>query len=357
MKSIIQKFLFLRYILIIIFSFSFFYSCKDDPVRPNSPPTDTSDIYNWQVISYSGKLKGLFVADSNNIFLISPNNKPLFFNGLTIDEINLNDPQFTFITLAGFDKNNVIFGGSSQQPDWEPTIKKWTNGNIETYIIQNDSGYSISDILMDGSNQAWITSSGKNNVYYFNSGTFTKYKLDDSVQESILYKDNLNQLYAFGIYIERRWQNIVKILYSYKFINNSFEILSKDSINYPSVKTEYILKCGTDIFMIAHPSSFDQIYYFNGTAWIYYLTVPENYSISNIGGLSKDYFLFFSGAEKIYIWDGNWHQEDSIKFPSYPSFVSIGNSSIIINNDNVYFTAFANYHYFYESFLIIGKKK
>jgi len=341
-------------ILLITLSF-LIASCKDNSVAPKPPITiDSSDIYDWKVITSTYPMRGLFVADSNNIFINSYGYKPLFYNGNTIEDINLHDPAFIYEILGGYDKNNVIFGGSTE-PYGNPVIKKWTNGSLTSYTIGNDSGTSIADILMVGPDQAWISSAGRNKVYYFNSGSFTRYMLDDSVQEGRFFINSAGQLYVFGLYVENRNPNPAFImLYTYKFNNNQFQLILRDSLYPHSDKTDYLLKCGTDMFMITHPDMFDQLYLFNGSSWEYYITAPK--MISNVGGTSKDYFVMFSASNlSAYIWNGNWRKEDSLKFSNIPPFYSLANSSIIIKDDDVYFTE--EDWEASTSFLIIGKKK
>ncbi len=257
--------------------------------------------------------------------------------------------------VKGYDQNNVFFGGGHVS-NKNPVLKKWENGSITTYPILNDSGISIHDILTFGANQAWVTTVGSNNIYKFNTGQYIKYVLDDSIKNAKFFKNASGDLFVFGVYTERNINNTIsEVLYSYKFENDSFVLVSKDSIYPATPKTDYLMNCGTDMFMISSPDQFNQIYLFNGNKWEYYITAPE-YNISNIGGISKNYFVtFFASRLSIYMWNGNWRKEDSLKFPNYPPFFSIGSSSIIINNRNVYFTAKSVSDN--VSFLIIGKIK
>ena len=340
--------------LLITLSF-LIISCNDYSVSPKPPiEIDSADIYDWTVIPFPGYLEGLFVADSNNIFINASFYKPLFYNGTTIKEIELNDPNFKITTLDGFNKYNVIFGGGIQVAHADPIIKKWTNGNISSFTIINDSGTYIGDILMVGPDQAWISSAGENKIYYFNSGSFTRYLLDDSVQGGRFYKNHAGQIFVFGLYVENRNPGPVFImLYTYKFYNGQFRLILRDSLYPHSDKTDYLLKCGNEMFMITHPDPFDELYRFNGSNWEYYITAPE--MISNVGGISKDYFVVFCASSlSVYIWNGNWRKEDSLKFPNYPPFYSLASSSIAIKDQDVYFTA---EDFLGDSFFIIGRKK
>jgi hypothetical protein len=345
MKSIIQKLLFLKYIFIFIFSFALLYSCKDDPVNPPPIPQDTSDIYDWKVIDVGGILVDVYVADSLNVYL-NTGTIPYLYNGDTVQPFDLHDPTFILNGINGFDKNNIFFGGGNPNVTRNPSIKKYSYGSITTYTINTDSTYYIGSMLVEGPDRAWIGTQGGRKVYYFDSGIFSEYILDDTLLFPFFYRDNQGSLYIFA----NTKENGKEYLSVYKNVSNIFEFIRKDLISYPSEKIPLLYECGSDLVMTADRNYYNKLYYFNGYDWIYYMT--SDFSISKLGGKSKNNLIALNIHPSIWIYnEEKWDKEDSLILNIYGSYYSYG-GHIKIKDDRVYFVMqFQNL----DSKLIIGK--
>jgi hypothetical protein len=166
---------------------------------------------------------------------------------------------------------------------------------------------------------------GGRKVYYFDSGIFSEYILDDTLLFPFFYRDNQGSLYIFA---------------------NTKE----NGKEYLSVYKNLLYECGSDLVMTADRNYYNKLYYFNGYDWIYYMT--SDFSISKLGGKSKNNLIALNIHPSIWIYnEEKWDKEDSLILNIYGSYYSYG-GHIKIKDDRVYFVMqFQNL----DSKLIIGK--
>jgi len=289
-------------------------SCNKDvnPVKPNDTlppvkPPDTISRYIWTPYWFNSELFNLYAADTNALYIIG-NNLLLFFNGVNLSLYNLNDPNFAVVNVYGYDKNNIfVYGQTVNNNIILPEIKKITNGNINTYLLDNDYSLPL-DILVTGPNQAWFSSYNKNRLYYFDNGTIKKYSItdNDSISSGIFYLNKNNELFVFArklIYATHGF------LYSYKYINDNFQLLSSDcyDILNPDCLQDFIIRCGSDAIMIGYNTL---IRYFNGNEWVLHSNL-DSIGPVKIGGISKDSLVALFTPSNIYTYGGiKWRLEN-----------------------------------------------
>ena len=296
------KTLSLTNLIILTFLFS---SCSDDnPVTPVKPSTalDTSNLYDWKLDTiYGYNCDFVYTADSNNVF-ISAYPAPLYYNGQTYTELNMQDPLFICDYPAGYDKDNVFFGGGKSGTYLgDPILKKWTNGNVVSYTITGDSGVAIRDIFVTGKEECWVSTQERYKIYHFNSGEITPYSLDSGQRGSVFCVNNSGALLAISVKFQNDSYSILRV---YTFDNGSFSTVSLDSVN-TMFMSPGCTRSGNDILYTGEK----EIIYFNGTTWIKLCDAPVSSPFSNIGGVSRNNFISYgkpdSGPWQIFVWNGN----------------------------------------------------
>ncbi len=289
-----------------------FSSCSDDnPIKTTPPNTslDTSNIYDWELDTiYGYNCENVYTADSNNVF-ISAYPAPLYYNGRTYTELNMQDPLFICDYPAGYDKDNVFFGGGKSGTYLgDPILKKWTYENVSSYTLTGDSGVGIRDIFVEGKEECWISTLERYKVYHFNAGILTAYPLDSGQRGSVFYRDNSGVLYAVS---PKFLNSSNSLLREYRFENGEFQAVRMDTVSNSEMAVGGT-RCGSDILITKE----QEIMYFDATKWLKLCDAPVSAPYSNIGGVSKDNFVAFGksdiGPWQIYAWDGNkWTIEGS----------------------------------------------
>ena len=300
-------------IYLILFPVFLFLACKEDSVSIQNPPQqiDTIDRYEWAIDTiYGYAFNNLYVADSNNVFITSPLSL-VYYNGETYSPISVNDPDFRFSNVKGFDWNNVFAGGNRVNSS-TPVLKKVENTSVSSFEITGDTGGTISGIFPNGPNQSWLSISESNTVYFFNSGLFIPYALDSGVREGSFFRDSLNTLYYIGI---KPFSTYNFRFYFYKYVNNYFELINIDSINSGTELYGFFMKCGSDLVALGRTS----IYYFANGGWEKLCNTPEFLPIT-ICGSSKNHLVCYGQTSDItgaiFTWDGEkWHEEKSQMIP------------------------------------------
>jgi hypothetical protein len=333
-----------KYFAIILLIISMFItSCEDDPVKPKIPPAlDTIDVYDWTIDTIYGYNCGIvYAADSDNVF-ISAYPKPLYYNGSTYQPMNLMDPLYISLSIAGYDKDNVFFGGGISGTYWgDPVLKKWTSGNIDSYTLTGDSGVGITRIFIEGTDECWFSTTERYKVYHFNGGTFDSYTLDSGCRAATFFKDISGTLYAFAI----KPLGMYDVEHSYfRFSNESFQLFGRDTVTQTSEISYYgPFVCGRDLLR----SGRNSIFYFNGSGWEK-LCNTLNFRPYMLDGISKDNFLCYgqsqAGPWEIYTWNGaNWKRERNRNIYHY-----LADATISITNTTVEIILFVsgglNYH-------------
>jgi hypothetical protein len=342
LKPVLQAFLFINIM--------FFVSCSDDKVTPPPPVSaDTIDRYDWtQDTLYGIRLYDTFVLDSLNVYFVGYP-YPVHYNGKTYAEININPPGFSEV-ISAYDINNVFIGGGIPGvPFGDPILKKITNGVIESYTIQSDSGVFILDILPDGPNSCWISTVGRWNVYYFDNGIFNRYSLDSGSEEGHFYKNNNGQIFVVTNKVLSANDYEVSV---FKFIDNSFMKVLSDTVNPYTDKQYYIFRSGNDLLR----AGLNGIYYYVENSWIILVNTPD-YSPVDIGGNSKGEFVTYEYAVlsqyKLFTWNGlKWKEERNPLIPKRNLFgISVG-----VKGDFAVLTSIPPYAN-YVTFVTKGKLK
>lgn len=309
----IKKFLQIQSIYLILFPVFILLACEKDLVSIQTPPpdTDTLDRYEWSIDTiYGYAFNNIYVADSNNVFITSPLSL-VYYNGETYSPINVNDPDFRFRGVSGFDRNNVFVGGNSVSSN-NPVLKKIENTSVSSYEIIGGASSFIADIFDVGLNQAWLSISERNSVYFFNSGVFIPNALDSGVRGGGFFRDSLNTLYYIGM---KTFLNNNYRYYFYKYANDYFELINIDSVNTVSELYGTFMKCGSDLIALGRTS----IYYFTNGRWVKLCNTPKFLPIT-ICGTSKNHLVCYGQTSDItgaiFTWDGEkWHEEKSQRIP------------------------------------------
>jgi hypothetical protein len=305
-------------------------SCSEDPLSPppnNDPGINTVAMYEWDIDTLQGyRLDGLYIADTNNIYIAS--RPPLYYNGVGYTQIDIQDPNFLGSIVSGYDRDNIYFGGVSSSI---ATIKKWDGFAVTSHSIANEYLGSVNSILPLGPDDLWLSVSEKNRVYHFSSGTFTVYSLDvDSVRGEYFFMNSMGELYLFGYELS----NDTDYKYIYKYENDQFTRLSVTA-TCANCKLFYSLGfCDQDILNV----SGYKVFYFNGFDWSAFVnTLPNtfNFPPMKVGGISKTNFMcYYSDAypyvNSLLIYrDNKWTWEKSLKFIG--SYISVSQLSVFEN--------------------------
>jgi hypothetical protein len=300
--------------LLLLLAAMIISSCSDDTTGPsgnNGIIVDTIDTYDWTIDTiFCYNCGNVYSADSNNVF-IAAYPAPLHFDGINYKRIDLMDPSFICQGVAGYDKDNIFFGGGISGTYWgDPVLKKWTKGNIVSYTLTGDSGITIADIFVEGPEECWLSTSEKHRVYHFESGSIKSYPLDSGTRISIFYKDVYANLFAFPIKLLN--ETDYEYFY-YRLYNDTFQLLSKDTVTQTSEMYLGTFRCGADFLRRGRKS----ILCFDGERWVT-LCVTLGFHPFLIAGDSKENIVCYgqstlgNGPWGIYTWNGtNWKQERS----------------------------------------------
>lgn len=344
-------------ILKVFFIALLFSSCSEDPVKPPPIVSDTTGMFIWSATSpINYPITDMYVADTNAIYLAA---------GVLLKSSGMYSPQVIDLGLGnsaysvnGYDKNNIFVG--VWDFNFTPSItvlKKITNGVISSYTIQNDTGRGVRNILPMGPNEAWLITQQGNAAYYFNSGTFTQYAVNGGGKAGKFYKDRFGNVYLFAL---MNGNTTTDYMYSYKFSNSSFQIVSIDTVGSGTGKSGFLSYCGKDILMAGAYS----VFYFDGQVWLPHRASQNQFLMRLLGGKSKDDTLYALGPEGIsgsgpsspQIWSGNaWKVEDKgfnfsfrdeIIYPgSYPR-------SIFIKDRKLYLVVLT---FSWSAYLLVGR--
>jgi hypothetical protein len=350
--------------LVVPFLLVSFYSCSDNPVNnniDNQNEIDTNSKYDWTYQYTNGWLYGFYIADTANIFFAAEPT-PLFYNGNEFKTLDLHDPHFICFGPTGYDKNTVYFGGRENYSlQYGPlAFKKWSNGNVNSYVITDDSLNNVNDMLIVGYDKLWISPGYNNRIYYFDNGTITTYYLSDTgITRGHFYKDKNQIIHLFKYKQDRK--NGKNYLYHYEYQNDEFMRISIDSNILGQGHDGWFIglfQCGDDLIM----PSYIYTYYFDGNNWqILFdqrqIMPPFNIQINNMCGTSKDNLLIYSngwgGNSSIFIYrDKKWSWERSIFYQTPP--IRDFMNCFQIYKDRVYDDFSSTYYY---SVLNKGKLK
>jgi|WetSurMetagenome_2_1015567.scaffolds.fasta_scaffold07866_2 hypothetical protein len=329
-------------ILVLYFVILSLCSCnkEENPVKTVEPPPppgpDTVSRYKWTVTPFYAPAYNLYVADTNNIYVVLVSYLVLF-DGTNYSPVIV-EPNYDVFNVYGYDKDNIFATGYYKNNNaLIPFVKKITGGNIQTYTYENEQDISF-DILVTGPNQAWFSSFYESKVYYYDNGNLSVYRLsdNDSISTGRFYKDQNSNLYVFAS--NSRSSYFFGNLYTYKFYGNDFNLIRTDVIDIHNCdgKTHLISRCGLDAVMIPF-NSMSKLYYFNGSDWIIHSSPFENDVPTKVGGVSRDSLTaYFGPSDVLYTFGGTkWRKENQV----LPIAMTAG---VMTNTEakfgNIYFT-------------------
>ena len=265
-KSGNLKLLLSLYILILLFPLLLISSCSEEeiPVNPpqNNPLIYDSSYFEWDydTIHVSPQIN-FFIADTNKIFIPQGIYLAYLNNGVTT-YINIGDPDFRGFCANGTDINNVYIGGVNSI-HLSSSLKRWDGVFIKDIAMPVDTATFIRSIEIISPNEIWL-STNENIIYHYLNNNFVSYRFDENLKAGYVYKDNSGNLYS------RFYDPIpgdYDYLYMYKFENNKWELVCKDSAN-RQTGIGYVIGF-SDKKMLR--SGIDGIYCFNGFGWSKYI--------------------------------------------------------------------------------------
>ena len=305
--------------IVMIISLFAFYSCdNNNPVEPpHTEEIDTVSKYEWTYDVTGGMLMGFYVADTTNIFFAGIPD-PVYYDGIQFTALNMQDPDFVSDCIAGYDKNNVYFGGYLNPTLGVniPVLKKWENGTIKTYIISNDSCSKINNIVIQGYDKLLLSSS-KNYAYSFDNGSVTTHELDSGTIDGTFFKNPQEEIFLFKL----KYKDGKCYYFNYKFKNDDFFKILVDSSN--NFKFKRFFPCGLDLLM----TDAEYVYIFNGINWNILFKISEtiynNVPPTGIGGNSRNDFIYQSNlANTMLIYrNSKWSWEKAILYGMPPFFL------------------------------------
>jgi hypothetical protein len=334
------------FVLLIIVLYSLvtlLSSCNKDenPVKPIDPPPppigpDTVSRYKWTVQQTYLSLFNLYAADTNEVYVVM-NNSLVVFRGTNFYSI-INNQNTLVKNVYGYDKNNIIATGFSYKDgNYLPCVYKLTNGNIQTFIYENECNITL-DLLVTGPNQAWLSSFCESKVYYFDNGTLNIYRLseNDTINNGIFYIDQNKNVFVFAHKFPTAPNDT---LFTYKFNGNGFELFRTDCINYssPDGKNPKLSRCGRDLVMLPY-STLQNLYYFSGYDWVYHSSPSDSVRPKKVGGLNRDTLIALCmPLNNLCIYSGGkWRRENDS--PYFKGGVDVS-SNVEVKFGNVYLTS------------------
>ncbi len=293
-----MKTTFYLFFVLIIFALVITACENDSPVISNNNPKIIDSIYfDWRFDTMLiTPMSDIYIADTNQVF-IPGLEYSVFYNNGVVRYINHHDPYFANRCVNGTNTKNVYFGGISVDNS-SPKLKHWDGNEIKDIPIPNDKTV-ITRIEPKSDNDIWL-STNKNILYRYFNQSISSYRLDSGLTYGIVFMDNNNELFAHFV---KYTSGTYNYLYIFKFDNNSWSQISKDSINeytdlhnYIGFSDKYLLYSGKN-----------RIHYFDGMKWDNYINTAAIFPIFNAGGGGKNNIMF-RGTHKlndyIFYYDG-----------------------------------------------------
>jgi len=272
--------------LALVFSFCLFISsCGEDPVRPINgeyqTPVVDSNIFDWEYKMLPGyHIYDLYIEDTSSVFLMGIPST-LYYDGNDFTTIMTSQPSFYPICINGWDRNNVYIGGENLSTG-HSMLKKWNGSSIEDIPLPQDSSKWIDYIYMEGVNDIWL-STFTNKVYHYDGSNIVTYLLPvESMRLTGIYGDQSGALFLFGL-------NTSNIYSSFKFQDNNWMLVKRDTMTESNNLSFRVLQCGADILR----TGVNNIFKFVGNEWITHLPAQNMEQIS-ISGASKNDFLVWA---------------------------------------------------------------
>jgi hypothetical protein len=259
--------------VITLLCLGLFSSCSENNpiIHTNDPVIADSNYFDWKFDTLQVMVaSGMYIADTNNIFIPTYHNYMININNGTVKYKNYNDNDFAGWCIAGTSNNNVYIGGSSISLN-RSKLKMWNGSVIKDIIMPIDTSTYIARIEAISENELWISTT-KNIIYHYLNNSFTTYRLDSELEGGVIYKDNYGGVFAL---LGKNFQGTYDYLfYMFKFENNSWVEISKDSVSANSEMQDYI--GFSDNKMLR--SGKTGLYCFTGSSWEKYVNLPNSLS-------------------------------------------------------------------------------
>ncbi|HQY20200.1 MAG TPA: hypothetical protein PK294_09775 [Ignavibacteria bacterium] len=182
-----------KYLLVFIFSVTFFYSCSDDPVS-NDPVDPTyqydSARFSWKVDTLYGPgfFAGLWAKDTNDIFITNTFSSSLYRiqNGV---KSYISYPVNTYLGVVTGDEmnNGFVIGGILIDTLVQPFFQKFDgNSFIEIPNPQNlKQSLTFNAVFVKNENEMWIGANGY--ILKFDGVNLYSFQLEDSRTKALKF--------------------------------------------------------------------------------------------------------------------------------------------------------------------------
>ena len=321
-------------ILLIMLSISLiFASCEQDPVTPPLPDPGPgiidSNLLDWDVDTLFQDMCGpsVFIADTNLMYIPTVSYFIKIYNK-KVTYKSYQDNDFAGFCVSGADMNNIYFGGGSLTQR-KSKLKYFNGFNIKDIVLPLDSSGGIFSFLVISPIDIWMSTKSSIVYRYFNQ-TIITYKvtgIEGLVQPGVMFKDIFGNIFL-NITGKIPNQYSSYYLYNFKFENDNFVKVSKDSINEDwelRFRTGYCDNSDKGILY----SGKSALYYFNETYWEKYIPINQNiYGILRGSAINQQNVLFVGSENQqtyFYYYNGNKLFRTPEYIPSHPGLETIAN--------------------------------
>lgn len=339
-------------VLIFGIIITMFYSCSNDTIvttKKNTQQIKDSSIFDWQFIHFNlwYGINDIYVADTNRIFYAAGSS--LFYKDGVLIIID-NGSNFYAESVAGFNENNVYFGGGGVGEHGH-RLKKWNGSIMQEIPIPADSNTywtAIISIFIVNSNDIWLATNSYR-IYHFDGAGIKIYYLPSPLSSnSQFYLDKNGLMILFGSWVSSE----LDIFYTFEFLNDKWEYISIDTLTSTSLRDYYGI-CGEDVLR----AGLNSIYYYSKYRWDFLVNMQDSHPQQFAGSSRSDFLCtgYTTGLPrfKLYYYNGNeWLWQSNFQ----PPYEVSGNEFFFAKKGNNYYGAFFP---FLESstYLIIGRPK
>lgn len=265
--------LLLNFALLTIFA-SVFFSCSETTVDGKS---GDGNYYNWTVIPVSMDSVWRISAANDDVAYIAGNSS-YKVTGSNIERINFQDSTFHCGGVEAFDKNNVVFWGSTGSGTSPLVFKIFDTGIFTTYNVTAE--YPTNRIIFITKNKFYFSSFY--GYYLFDNGIVTTLPLPPA--ESIRGMGKVGDV----IYLFTSTSSSFSEDRVHRIINNAPLLVS----SIPSQGRLQFLN--NDVIRVTQDSVQHKLDYFDGANWTNFFsyTTPANTNFINyLAGNNKAQFL------------------------------------------------------------------
>ncbi|MBK8982926.1 MAG: hypothetical protein IPM38_11530 [Ignavibacteria bacterium] len=345
-----------KYLLVFIFSITFFYSCSEDPVT--SDPVDPKYIFDtarfdWKIDTIQNVFSPISLSsiDTNDIYILDSYRTLNHYNGSDFERTYLPFEVLGLTVKAYVDK--LFIGGiyliSSDY--FQPALLvKEGNSFTEIEIPDSNQQYAIFSIERTNDNVLWLgTQNGR--LIKYESGLFTYFGFDSSYFVRV-HKDKNENVFA------------VNSIIMYDSIGNNgkmyLEIYKYESESFKKLYSKFFENIDDNTFTVSivdgeiYARNWFGIYKFSGNDFTKIIDFPDIAKSLDFSGSSNNdiliegVFLPFEGKTNLFHWDGfKWSNELEIFIGGgYGISEKLRENYIFVSQNDPY-----------ETFLVIGSPK